>query len=89
LATYFSQHPFGGGRLLEFNSNNYLLSGHLAFRTITTQSFGSTDMKAMTYFTVLGGKLYMIEYTTLAERFPTYLQTAQSMIDSFQIISKQ
>jgi hypothetical protein len=87
LSTYFSQHTSEGDRLLEFNSNNYLLSGHPAFRTITIESLGSVDMKA--YGTVVADKGYVINFITTAERFPIFLQTAQPMIDSFQIISKQ
>jgi len=43
----------------------------------------------MGYLTILGGKRYDIGCTAPAESFTNLLQTAQAMIDSFQIISKQ
>jgi hypothetical protein len=44
----------------------------------------------MTYTVLLDGKWYKVGYAvTPPEEFAKYLQTAQSMIDSFQIISKQ
>jgi len=85
---YYLHHPRGGGRLLEFN-NNYFLSGHPAFRTIDTKSYPSHDAKTMAFSTILGGKIYTIGYVVVTERFPDYLQIAQTMIDSFQIINKQ
>jgi hypothetical protein len=45
--------------------------------------------KRWAFSTILGGKLYTIGYVVVAERFPDYLQIAQTMIDSFQIINKQ
>jgi hypothetical protein len=51
LSTILSQHPLAGGRLLEFNSNNYSLSSHPAIRTITI--FGSSPaIKYLTYGTI-------------------------------------
>ena len=88
-----------GERLIELDVTRYLLSGHPAIRIIETQSFGGPgqpisskpyDAKGMIYSVVLGGKFYKVAYmVTPPERFLNYLQTAQSMIDSFQIINKQ
>ena len=40
----------------------------------------------MGYDLILGGKRYVVAYSAAPpERFPIHLQTAQSMIDSFQI----
>ena len=96
MSMYYSHHPITpGGRLLEFIPNNYFLSGHPAFRSIEINSFGPSevtvpfDTKMMTFFTTLGGKAYFVAYAALLERFPDYLQTAQTMINSFQIINKQ
>jgi hypothetical protein len=86
---YFSHHPIGGGRLLEFNSNNYFLSGHPAFRNLELRAVVPHNAKIMTFATALGGKMYFVSYIVLPERFADYLQTAQTMIDSFQIINKQ
>jgi len=93
---------FGGEKLLELDISRYLLSGHPAIRLVEIQSFGGLgqphspqypephDTKAMLYNLILDGKWYKVAYAvTPPEDFPRYLQTAQSMIDSFQIISKQ
>jgi hypothetical protein len=95
-------HLFGGEKLLELDVSRYLLSGHPAIRLVEIQSFGGPgqpqspqypephDTKAMLYNLILDGKWYNVAYSaTPPEDFPKYLQTAQSMIDSFQIISKQ
>jgi PsbP-like protein len=92
-------HLTPGERLIELDVTRYLLSGHPAIRIIETQSFGGPgqpisfkpyDAKGMIYSVVLGEKFYKVAYmVTPPERFPIYLQTAQSMIDSFQIINKQ
>jgi hypothetical protein len=43
----------------------------------------------MLYNVILNGKWYKVVYVvTPPEDFSKYLQTAQSMIDSFQIINK-
>jgi PsbP-like protein len=85
-------------KILELDVSRYYLSGHPAIRFIEIRSFGGAeqsmsskpyDEKTMIYGLVIGGKLYKVGYTTLPQDFVTYLQTAQSMIDSFQIISKQ
>jgi len=89
MSMYFSHHPIGGGRLLEFDSNNYFLSGHPAFRSIELRAIVPHNVKTMTFATALGGKMYFVIYIVLQERFADYLQTAQTMIDSFQIINKQ
>ena len=89
-------HLTPGERLIELDVTRCLLSGHPAIRIIETQSFGGAgqpisskpyDAKGMIYNVILGGKFYKVAYmVTPPERFPIYLQTAQSMIDSFQII---
>jgi len=54
-----------------------------------TQGIQPHDVKSMMLGTIVGGKTYGVDYGVLPERFPDYLQTAQTMIDSFQIITKQ
>jgi hypothetical protein len=89
-------------KLLEVDPNSYLLSGHHAIRLIQIQSYGGPgqpyspqypephNAKIMTYGLLLGTKSYSVLYgISPPEDFSKYLQTAQSMIDSFQIISKQ
>lgn len=71
--------------ILELDVSRYFLSGHPAIRIIETSS--EPGLKAMTYNVLLNGKVtYLVSQP---EDFPIYLQTAQSMIDSFQIISRQ
>jgi hypothetical protein len=91
-------HLTPGEEIIELDVSHYLLSGHPTIRIIETQSFGGPgqpisskpyDAKGMIYNIVLGGKIYKVAYmVTSSERFPIYLQTAQSMINSFQIINK-
>ena len=89
-------------KLLEINPNGYFLSGHRAIRLVQIQSYGGPgqpyspqypephDAKIMTYGLLLGTKSYSVMYgISPPEDFPKYSQTAQSMIDSFKIISKQ
>ena len=92
-------HLTPGEEIIELDVAHYLLSGHPAIRIIETQSFGESgepisskpyDAKGVIYSIVLGEKFYKVAYMiTPPERFPNYLQIAQSMINSFKIISKQ
>jgi PsbP-like protein len=92
-------HLTPGEEIIELDVSHYVLSGHPAIRIIETQSFGESgepisskpyDAKGVIYSIVLGEKFYKVAYMiTPPERFPNYLQTAQSMINSFRIISKQ
>ena len=85
--------------IIELDVSHYLLLGHPAIRIIETQSFGGPgqpisskpyDAKGIIYNAILGGKFYKVAYmVTPPDDFPRYLHTAQSMIDSFQITSKQ
>lgn len=57
---------------------------------IVSETSSEPGLKAMTYNVLLNGKWYKVTYlVSQPEDFPIYLQTAQSMIDSFQIISRQ
>jgi hypothetical protein len=92
-------HLTPGERLIELDVSHYVLSGHPAIRIIEIQSFGGPgqpisskpyDAKGIIYNVILGGKFYKVAYmVTPPDDFPRYLHTAQSMIDSFQITSKQ
>lgn len=101
LSKQMTSHPFAAARLLELNTNNHFLSGHPAIRAIIIQSYGAPgepgatqriephDAKMMMFFAISQAKKYSVGYLALPESFPNQLQTAQTMIDSFQIISKQ
>ena len=92
-------HLTPGESLVELDVTHYLLSGHPAIRIIETQSFGGPgepisskpyDAKGMIYNIILGGKFYKVAYmVTSSESFPKYLQTAQSMINSFHIMNRK
>jgi hypothetical protein len=86
-------------KLLEIVPKGYFLSGHHATRLMQIQRYGGPgqpyspqypephDAKIMTYGLLLGTKSYSVMYGISPPKdFPKYLQTAQSMIDSFQII---
>ena len=85
--------------LIELDVIHYLLSGHPAIRILETQSFGGLgqpisskpyDAKGIIYSVILNGKFYKVAYmVSQPESFTKYLQTAQSMIDSFKIMNRQ
>ena len=92
-------HLTPGERLIELDVSHYVLSCHPAIRIIETQSFGKSgepiaskpyDAKSIIYNIVLGGKFYKVAYmVSPPESFPKYLQTAQSMINSFHIMNRK
>ncbi len=47
------------------------------------------DVQMMLLITALEGKGYSVGYGSAPETFNDYLQSAQNMINSFQIIGKQ
>jgi hypothetical protein len=79
---------------LEVNTDTYYLSGHPAARIIESMNFGTpdtkmNDTKMMAFVLPLGSKVYSVQYdASPPDKFPNYLQQAQNIIDSFQIISK-
>ena len=85
--------------IIELDVSHYVLSGHRTIRIIETQSFGGPgepisskpyDAKGMIYNIILGGKFYKVAYmVSPPESFPKYLQTAQSMINSFHIMNRK
>jgi hypothetical protein len=62
--------------LILFLPCGVFLSCDISFRTV----------KQMSLVMSLNGKYYAVGYVSTPETFPTYLQTAQDMIDSFQVI---
>ncbi|HJT47047.1 MAG TPA: PsbP-related protein [Nitrososphaeraceae archaeon] len=83
-----------GIRHFEGDYKHFSLSGYPAVRIIRTKNYEGPwqpyDVKGMVYGTLVDTTFYTVAYdVTPPEDFPRYLQTAQSMIDSFQIISKQ
>ena len=81
-------------RLLEGDYKHYSLSGYRAVRLVQIQSYDGPgqpyEVKSVVYGALAGTNYYTVGYVvTPPEIFPRYLQTAQSMIDSFQILNKQ
>jgi DNA-binding GntR family transcriptional regulator len=59
---------------------------------IETVNYGEPDypLKDIKSMRLLDNKVYMIHYdATPSDKFPNYLQQAQAIIDSFQIIIRQ
>src|SRR5919202_2254925 len=81
-------------RLLEGDYKHYSLSGYRAVRLVQIQSYDGPrqpyEVKSVVYGILVGTNYYTIGYVvTPLEIFPRYLDTAQSIIDSFQIINKK
>ena len=79
-------------RFIELDANNFFLSGHPAVKIVQIRNNGtgledSADVqyKSMTLVTILEGKAYFVSYVAQPEIYPNYLQTAQTIIDSFEI----
>jgi hypothetical protein len=82
-------------RLVELDANNYFLSGHPAVKIVQIKNNdtvldGADDIqyKSMSLVTLVEGKAYFVSYIAQPEKFPNYLQTAQTIIDSFEIINR-
>jgi hypothetical protein len=83
-----------GTRPIETDYKHYSLSGYPAVRLVLIQSYEGPgqpyDVKSMVYGTLINTKFYTVGYAvTPTEDFSRYLQAAQSMSNSFQIISNQ
>ncbi|HEY9386263.1 MAG TPA: hypothetical protein VIP70_04440 [Nitrososphaeraceae archaeon] len=64
------------------DSSTTMLAGLRAYRSIFTNIEG---LKIMQLWTIKEDKVYTITYTAEEENFENDLQTAQRMVDSFQI----
>jgi hypothetical protein len=83
-------------RFIELDADNYFLSGHPAVKIVQIRSNdtglddnGDVQYKSMSLVTLVEGKAYFVSYIAQPELFPNYLQTAQTIIDSFEITNKQ
>jgi PsbP len=70
----------------QISAGDATLAGNPAYKIVYTATglFG-TFQKFTEIFTVHNGRVYQISYTALPEKYDTYQDTAQKMIDSFQI----
>lgn len=82
-------------RLVELNANNYFLSGHPAVKIVQIRNSdagldndATGEYKSMSLVTLVEGKAYFVSYLAQPEVYPSYLQTAQTIIDSFEITNK-
>jgi hypothetical protein len=81
--------------LIELDANNFFLSGHPAVKIVQIRNNGTgledgadIQYKSMSLVTIVEGKAYFVSYIAQPEKYPNYLQTAQTIIDSFEITNK-
>jgi hypothetical protein len=82
-------------RFIELDATNYFLSGHHAVKIVQIRNNETglddsmdTQYKSMSLVTLVEGKAYFVSYIAQPELFPKYLQTAQTIIDSFEITNR-
>jgi PsbP len=78
-----------GVNILELNSEEYFLSGHPSGRIVMTLKNPNGTSKMMGLATIANDGLYAISYMADATTYNQYLADAQSIIDSFEIISRK
>jgi hypothetical protein len=86
LADYENNTNFHAFKLLELSTNSSILAGKPAYTIIGTYqnpSFGLQQL--METGTIIGDKVYSVQYIADAPRYADYLPTAQKMIDSLMI----
>lgn len=82
-------------RFIELDATNYFLAGHQAVKIVQIKNndtglddSANTQYKSMSFVTLVEGKAYFVSYIAQPELFPKYLQTAQTIIDSFEITNR-
>ena len=78
-----------GINILELNSEDYFLSGHPAGRMVMTGASSDGISKMMGLATIVNDRLYAVSYMADSSTYDKYLADAQTIIDSFKIISSQ
>ena len=53
----------------------------------TIQDYDYISIKGMMIWTIKDEKAYIVGFVAEVEQYPTYLQIAQTMVDSFEIVS--
>jgi eukaryotic-like serine/threonine-protein kinase len=61
------------------------LANKLAYELIYTGNDGGNDLKSMQIFTLKGEKAYVITYTAARDSYNDFIQTAETMIKSFEM----
>jgi hypothetical protein len=74
--------------LIESNTNS-TLAGKPAYKLVYTETLedevDSTNLKSMEIGTIIGDRLYFIEYIAEEEKYSNYLPTVEMMINSLEI----
>jgi hypothetical protein len=78
-----------GVNILELNSEGYFLSGHPAGRIVMALASPDGTSKMMALATTVNDGLYAISYMADATTYNQHLADAETIIDSFKIISGQ
>jgi len=91
LHSWTSAHNTTFEQLQKYSTKTYVekgdttLAGNPAYKIVYTEHAGSGDSKVTEIWTVHEGKVYDIMYKADLKLYDTYADTAQKMIDSFQI----
>jgi len=82
-------------RFLELDANNFYLSGQPAVKIVQIrnnetglENSADAQYKSMSLVTIVEGKAYFVSYIAQPETYAKNLQTAQTIIDSFEITNK-
>ena len=84
LITYYKE-TLTGFNLIESDTNTSILAGKPAYKLVYTDVEDDTNYKTMEIGTIIGDKVYYIEYIAEAEKYSGYIPTIQMMINSFEI----
>ena len=84
LITYYKE-TLTNFNLVESDTNNGILAGRPAYKLVYSDVEDDTNYKTMEIGTIIGDKVYYIEYISEEEKYSNYLPTIQMMINSFEI----
>jgi hypothetical protein len=84
LITYYKE-TLTGFNLVEYDTNTSILARKPAYKLVYRDVEDDTNYKTMEIGTIIGDKVYYIEYIAEAEKYSGYLPTIQMMINSFDI----
>jgi eukaryotic-like serine/threonine-protein kinase len=72
-------------KLIASNTNNVVIAGLPAYRTVYSSTDGNTILKTMEIGVMKGNKVYIVTYEAAMQEYAKYLPIIQRMIGSFQI----
>jgi len=73
-------------KLIESNTNSTLAGSNPAYRLVYSDREDDTNYKTMEVGTIIGDKVYFIEYIAEEENYSDYLPIVYTMADSLEII---